>query len=150
MIRWPISGSEYLQKYVAATRYKQGDPVHVGTKYSSSTANPPGDHRDTGTSSTDTGTGTGTATETSNDRVDATERNLMPEFMTEEMRATISHTRLTDDNLARIRKYLQDSETACDDQHQFNPSEFDMENCMRINLKPDYEAPPPEFRKQGP
>ena len=30
-----------------------------------------------------------------------------------------------------------------------NPSEFDMENCMRINLKPDYEAPPPEFRKQG-
>ena len=32
---------------------------------------------------------------------------------------------------------------------QFNPSEFDMENCMRINLKPDYEAPPPEFRKQG-
>ena len=42
-----------------------------------------------------------------------------------EMRETISHTRLTDENLARIRKYLQDSETACDDQHQFNPSEFD-------------------------
>ena len=98
-----------------------GAPVHVGTKYSSATENPPENNRDTGTSRTDTGTRTGTGTgttKTSIDQAEETERNLMPEFMTEEMRETISHTRLTDDNLARIRKYLQDSETACDDQHQ--------------------------------
>ena len=59
-----------------------GDPVHVGTKYSSSTENPPENHKDTGTSSTDTGTGTGTTTETGKDRAEATEHNPMPEFMT--------------------------------------------------------------------
>ena len=44
---------------------------------------------------------------------------------------------------------LQASDTACDDLHKFNPTEFDMQNAMRINLKVGAEAPPPEFRKQG-
>ena len=48
-----------------------------------------------------------------------------------------------------LGKFLQESKSACDDQHQFNPSAFDMENAMRINLKPDQDAPAPEFRKQG-
>ena len=104
-----------------------GTPVPVGTK---------------GTGNTGTSTGTCTGTDsgqptkdpddaepraskgadmgTSSDAA-TKERNPMPEFMTDEMRETISDTRLTDENLARIRKYLQDSETACDDQHQFNP-----------------------------
>ena len=73
----------------------------------------------------------------------------MPEFMTDEIRGNISKTVLSDANLERIRKYLRDSETACDDQHIFNPSEFDMENCMRINIKQGCEALPPELRKQG-
>ena len=34
---------------------------------------------------------------------------------------------------------LEASETACDDTHKFNPSRFDMENAMRINLKKDCE-----------
>ena len=46
-------------------------------------------------------------------------------------------------HVAQIRKFLRESKSACDDQHQFNPSEFDMENCMRINLKPDYEESTP-------
>ena len=73
----------------------------------------------------------------------------LPEFMTNAMRKKISETCMRERHVAQIRKFLRESKSACDDQHQFNPSEFDMENCMRINLKPDYEAPPPEFRKQG-
>ena len=96
-----------------------------------------------------TGTSTGTCTDDTKPKTKETERDPLPEFMTDEMRETISHTQLDDHHLARIRKYLRDSETACDDQHQFNPSEFDMQNCMRINLKAGREAPPPEFRKQG-
>ena len=49
----------------------------------------------------------------------------------------------------KIKSMLEASESACDDTHKFNPSRFDMENSMRINLKKDCEAPPPEFRKQG-
>ena len=41
------------------------------------------------------------------------------------------------------------SETACDDTHKYNPSDYDMRNAMRINLKPGKEPPAPEFRKQG-
>ena len=73
----------------------------------------------------------------------------MPQFMTDAMRAKISKTVLRENNVERIRQYLKESETACDDQHQFNPSAFDMENAMRINLKPDQDAPAPEFRKQS-
>ena len=65
------------------------------------------------------------------------------------MREKISETCMREKHVEQIRKFLRESKSACDDQHQFNPSEFDMENCMRINLKPDYEAPPPEFRKQS-
>ena len=61
----------------------------------------------------------------------------LPRFMTNAMREKISETCMDDVHVQRIRKYLRDPKSACDDQHQFNPSEFDMENCMRINLKPD-------------
>ena len=73
----------------------------------------------------------------------------MPEFMTKEMREQIGANVLRPEHTAKIKSYLARSETACDDTHQFNPSRFDMEHAMRINLKKDCEAPPPEFRKQG-
>ena len=58
----------------------------------------------------------------------------MPEFMTAEMKEKISKTVLRDKECNRIKELLEASETACDDQHKFNPSRFDMENAMRINL----------------
>ena len=76
-------------------------------------------------------------------------KDEMPEFMTAEMKEKISKTVLRDKECSRIKELLEASETACDDQHKFNPSRFDMENAMRINLKKDCEPPPPEFRKQG-
>ena len=65
------------------------------------------------------------------------------------MRAQISQTVLRKGHHEKIKSMLEASESACDDTHKFNPSRFDMENSMRINLKKDCEAPPPEFRKQG-
>jgi hypothetical protein len=76
-------------------------------------------------------------------------KDIMPEFTTTEMREKISKTVLTEGREERVKEMLEASETACDDQHQFNPSRFDMEHAMRINLKKDCEPPPPEFRKQG-
>ena len=61
--------------------------------------------------------------------------------MTNAMREKISETCMREKHVEQIRKFLRESKSACDDQHQFNPSEFDMENCMRINLKPDYAQP---------
>jgi hypothetical protein len=84
------------------------------------------------------------------DKMDETpSKDNMPEFMTTEMREKISKTVLTEGREERVKELLEASETACDDQHQFNPSRFDMEHAMRINLKKDCEPPPPEFRKQG-
>ena len=73
----------------------------------------------------------------------------MPEFMTPEMYQQIGTNVLLPKHTTKIKGFLERSETACDDTHRFNPSRFDMEHAMRINLKKDCEAPPPEFRKQG-
>ena len=73
----------------------------------------------------------------------------MPEFAPKEMRDLVSKTILRVENLNKIEDLIERSTKLCDDQHKFNPSEFDMENAMRINLKLGQEAPPPEFRKQG-
>ena len=61
----------------------------------------------------------------------------MPEFMTKEMREQIGSNVLWPKHTAKIKGYLDRSETACDDTHKFNPSRFDMEHAMRINLKKD-------------
>ena len=50
----------------------------------------------------------------------------MPEFMTADMKEKISKTVLRDKECKRIKELLEASETACDDQHKFNPSRFDM------------------------
>jgi hypothetical protein len=73
----------------------------------------------------------------------------MPEFAPKEMRDLISKTILRLENHQKIKKLIDKSGKLCNDQHKFDPSEFDMENAMRINLKLGKEAPPPEFRKQG-
>ena len=58
----------------------------------------------------------------------------MPEFMTPEMRERIGTSVSRPENTAKIKSFLARSETACDDTHKFNPSRFDMEHAMRINL----------------
>jgi hypothetical protein len=56
------------------------------------------------------------------------------------MRDKISKTVLTEGREERVKEMLEASETACDDQHQFNPSRFDMEHAMRIKGSPaEYE-----------
>ena len=55
-------------------------------------------------------------------------KDEMPEFMTAEMKEKISKTVLRDKECNRIKELLEASETACDDQHKFNPSRFDMVN----------------------
>ena len=47
-----------------------------------------------------------------------------PEFMSEEMRESISQSVLREDRLQQVKQMLQASETACDDLHKFNPTEF--------------------------
>ena len=69
------------------------------------------------------------------------EEEKMPEFMTPKMRETIGANVLRPEHTAKIKGFLARSDTACDDTHQFNPSRFDMEHAMRINLKKDCEAP---------
>ena len=81
--------------------------------------------------------------------VEEDDTKRLPEFMSSEVRASISKPVIAEENLQQIKRMLQASETACDDLHKFNPTEFDMQNAMRINLTVGAEAPPPEFRKQG-
>jgi hypothetical protein len=52
------------------------------------------------------------------------------------MRAGISKPVMREKHIQEIRELLAASETACDDTHKFNPSDYDMRNAMRINLKP--------------
>jgi hypothetical protein len=70
----------------------------------------------------------------------------LPEFMSQEIRESISKPVIWEENLQQIKEMLAESDTACDDLHKFNPTEFDMRNAMRINLKVGAEAPPPEFK----
>ena len=96
-----------------------------------------------------TGEGEGTTEGVVSKMIGAPNALHHPEFMTAEMREGISKPVMRERHLEEIRALLAASETACDDTHKFNPSDYDMLNAMRINLKPGKEPPPPEFRKQG-
>ena len=82
---------------------------------------------------------------TKDEKEEKPSKDEMPEFMTAAMREKISRTVLRKEHEEKVKSMLEASETACDDTHKFNPSRFDMENAMRINLKKDCEPPPPEF-----
>ena len=83
---------------------------------------------------------------TKDEKEEKPSKDEMPEFMTAAMREKISRTVLRKEHEEKVKSMLEASETACDDTHKFNPSRFDMENAMRINLKKDCEPPPPELQ----
>ena len=82
---------------------------------------------------------------TKDEKEEKPSKDEMPEFMTAAMREKISRTVLRKEHEEKVKSMLEASETACDDTHKFNPSRFDMENAMRINLKIVFYSNPVGF-----
>ena len=72
------------------------------------------------------GTCTQYSTNEGKDKEKLARKDEVPELITPEMREQIGLNVLRPEHTAKMKGFLERSETACDDTHQFNPSRFDI------------------------